>query len=268
MSLCACGTDVAATSHRASQRQAGPQAVAGPRVVRTTAPARVELYAGEGTSQAADSSRRPKVAHRHGRALRSAVVPTAADVTHGAKRLGGDRGLKLLARPYTATDALPGKAREAVARANAVRGSGELPIRARSARRVRVGGMPPIWVLGGSTAVCLLYGEEAVRGGAMAYVLTCLSRTAAMRGRLVSAASRSSVPSAPTIVEGVVPDGVTTVAVNSGGERIKRIAVHTNVYAGMTRAPLSVTFTHEGHAYEVALPQAPGTPAATLGIGE
>jgi hypothetical protein len=234
LGLCACGPDIAAAPHVASQRSTHRPPVA---------PARKSRHQNSG-----DVGRAPRQSVGSGK---------YGDYRAAAGSIG------VLERPRVPGDALPASALLAVTGANATHIGGNSPVHPTSARRVQFSGIPPLWVLGGSEAVCLMHVVHALHGTGIEYSLACAPWADATNGRLLATVSLGPVR---TLIEGVVPDGTHSVAVSGGGHP-ERLKVHGNVYAGIVPAPLSVTWDRRGAKYSVPLPHAPGTPAAELGIG-
>jgi hypothetical protein len=272
--LTACGSVGAARPKTVSQHPGGrSNSSANHRILpRGQAVKRTHInHAGTNTQSAPHTM--PKGTDRGDRyAERHRAHPVADDGTYAKQRGGGPAMadvISVLARPYDAEDALPSRAREAVTLGNTAGVTEKMVVRPASARRIPVKNLPPIWVLGGAESACLLHGDKAVESNALAYAFTCMPRNEALKGRLISTSTDTSGSSSDqTVVEGVVPDGVERVVVKCGGGREETMMVRDNVYAGAIHAPLTIAFTHNGRQYEVALPQAPGSPADKLGISE
>src|SRR5437660_4059526 len=105
--------------------------------------------------------------------LRPAAVARASDA------------FAVLHRPRTHADGLPARAIESVRRSSARHLAGDLVLDPRSARLVSLPGAPPIWVLGGGDAICLLTAEPPADGRAFEFALGCLPAELARRGELV-----------------------------------------------------------------------------------
>ena len=91
------------------------------------------------------------------------------------------------------------------------------------ARRV-VTGQGNVWVIPGNGAICLWNG-----GGG------CASVAASIAGRNLSWTSNSA---GGTLIDGLVPDGVTRVAILLANGNVDEAAVHDNVYAASTPSPM------------------------------
>ncbi|HEY4427672.1 MAG TPA: hypothetical protein VGN08_05670 [Solirubrobacteraceae bacterium] len=173
----------------------------------------------------------------------------------------------ILRRPPRPADRLPARALEAVRRGNGVHLAGVVTLDPSSARRVTLPGFPPVWVLGAPGAICLMTAAPGARRTGSEYALSCVPPEAGALGRLVRTYGDVALHPPQVLVEGVVPDDARGLTLDLGGERHQRLSTRENVFAGLARAPLSVSY-HTGSVHRtILLPLAPGSPGALLGAG-
>lgn len=201
---------------------------------------------------------------------RAAAATTSAAVAprDGVRRTRNEQGavgFAVLRRAVRHTDALPARAAEAVRRGNEAHLTGNITLDARSARRVSLRGIPPLWVLGGRRAVCLIAAGPAAGRRGVEYALSCLPPAQATLGLLVRTYIDVALRPPRTLVEGIVPDSARSVALNLGGERRKPLELRENAYAGLAQAPLSVILHTRTTTHSVPLPLAPGSAGVLLG---
>jgi hypothetical protein len=170
----------------------------------------------------------------------------------------------MLARPRGPADRLPSRAREAVRGGNAAHVTGAVSVNASTARRARLAGAPPTWLLGARGYVCLLHASPPPNPAGVAYSSACLALARAREGLLLSAYSELIGGRERVLVEGALPDGATGTALSSPGGRLTRLEVHDNAYAVTSGAPSAVRFHLAGELHTAPVPLAPGSAGAVF----
>jgi hypothetical protein len=121
-------------------------------------------------------------------------------------------------------------------------------------RRARIPGKR-IWLSVGEGTICRFQAVSVTDVDE-----TCQPTSGALAGRLVGWQDGGSIPKGEAAVSGVVPDGVTSVAVSYADGRTQQVAVVDNVYAFTATGSPTIRFTDsQGGEHSVGpLPVLPG----------
>jgi len=131
------------------------------------------------------------------------------------------------------------------------------PISVGSARRV-VASDHPAWVLTNEyDTVCLLQQVPIPGRKQTGHNLICAPMARVLGGWLIATLSYAPGQQGPTLVQGVVPDGVPLVRIRTPGDKWRTVAVAANAYSFTTSHPEVVGFDRNGRRYNALIPGPP-----------